>query len=483
MKKIFHTACLCVFLTAASACINLDQPEVEHPPPLPEGPTAIFQDDFPFSVSEETPDASLVIPPTRYNCNIQLLMRGEDDYAMRRKLIRKARRSIDIQMYIFSGDPVGIKVGELLKKKKAKGLDVRLIIDAYTKFKFADRMLYFDLERSGVDVAGFEPVYFMGMSETSVFWIDEINERYHEKYFVVDDSVAITGGRNIADEYASYGDDPDNQWRDQDVVMTGPIVQDIKNAFNENHKYFIEREKNRPALLNPPWWRKVWNKITGAETGEESRKRRREKESDFNFLEFTSENVPVRLIRSRPRLNETYIYQVYIYLLRTARESVLIENAYFVPDKDLMDAMTGAAKRGVDVTIITNSDETNDVFQMQPMVRHCYKPLLEAGIKVYEWQGIVPGHGSLHSKFAIIDKEILVIGSYNLDPRSKYLNSEDVVLIYSKQAAKKLMQFVKTEDLKNSEKIDMDKAKEWHSPKDLNKQFNLLFAMTLEDWW
>jgi putative cardiolipin synthase len=414
---------------------------------------------------------------------VLLLCRGDNDFAIRHKLLKKSHRSILIQTYIFSNDPVGRKVGKILKKKRSRGLDVRLIIDAYTKFKPADRLLYYDLERSGVDVAGFEPIYFSGMSETSVFWVDEVNQRFHEKYFIVDDFAAVVGGRNIADEYANYGNDPENQWRDQDVVLTGPIVQDVRNAFEENHQFFIEREETRPALISPPWWRRLWNKISSRKPDIKRRKDSPESRSEFKFLEFTAEDVPARFLRSRPRLNETYIYQAYIYLIRSARRSILIENAYFVPDKDLMNALADAAGRGVDVRIITNSEETNDVFQMQPITRHSYLPLIQAGVRVYEWQGIIPGHGSLHSKFAVIDDEISLIGSYNLDPRSKFLNSEDVVLIYSEEFAGKLVQFVRDHDLAHSELISLEQARKWRNPQDLAEQFKLIFSLTLEDWW
>jgi cardiolipin synthase len=123
------------------------------------------------------------------------------------------------------------------------------------------------------------------------------------------------------------------------------------------------------------------------------------------------------------------------------------------------------------------------VFQMHPLVRHSYYPLIKAGVKVYEWQGIVKGHGSLHSKFAVIDDRICIIGSYNLDPRSKILNSEDAVLIYSEKAAFELATFVIEEDIPRSKLISLEKAKEWRNPKDLGRQFQLLFALALEDWW
>jgi phosphatidylserine/phosphatidylglycerophosphate/cardiolipin synthase-like enzyme len=316
-----------------SSCLKVKQPEVVYPVPEGVGPEAVFQDDFAFAISEDTPDINSVVPPTRAGCNVLLLCQGQDDYKIRKKLLRNARLSIAIQTYIFTNDPVGQKVGDILKKQRSKGLDVRLIIDAYTKFKPNDRILYFDLERAGVDVAGFEPIYFMGVTESSYFEVEEVNRRFHEKYFIVDDAAAIIGGRNIADEYACHGKNPDNQWRDQDVVLTGPVVKDIRNAFEENYKFFLEREDTRPALVNPPWWRKLWRKITGRKVIGRLKRDPSELEPDFKFLDFTANNVPVRFIRSRPRLNETYIYQAYMYLIRSARNSILIENAYFVPDQ------------------------------------------------------------------------------------------------------------------------------------------------------
>lgn len=480
--RMYSCACLCAAF-AAAGCLELKNPDIKSPPLLEEGPEAIFRADFPFDISAKTPNADSVIPPTRHGCNILTLKSGEQDFKTRYKLIKKASDSVAIQTYIFSNDPAGRKVAKLLRKKSRKGMNVRLIIDAYTKFSPSDRLLYFDLERAGVNVAGFEPIYFMGVTEKSYFKIEEVNRRFHEKYLIVDDCVAMIGGRNIADEYASWDGEPENMWRDQDVVLTGPVVQDIRNAFEENFGFLIDREDTRPFLINPPWWKNAWNILTGRVVEEAESRGLRKTPDELDFLEFTAFEVPVRFLRSRPRFDETYIYQAYMYLISAARDSVLIENAYFVPDKALIEALCAAAQRGVKVTIITNSEATNDVFQMQPLTRYSYLPLIKAGAEIYEWQGIVSGHGSLHSKFAVIDGRISIVGSFNLDPRSKFLNSEDAVVIHSEAVALDLTSYVMQVDMAQSERVGIEKAKEWRNPSDLENRFKLIFSLALEDWW
>jgi len=460
-------------LLASAAVTAEDCPEF---PPI--GPAAIFGDGFSFFHPGGAADP-VSIPPTRCGCGVKLLSRGEDSFFWRDLMLKAAESSIRVQTYIFTADKTGRHVADRLIRKRRHKLEVRLIVDAYTKFKFSDRRMYANLELEGVSVMGYEPIYLLGVINKSILNVDEVNKRFHEKYWVIDDRAAFLGGTNIADEYARQGRDPENMWRDQDVLLTGPVVSDVAAAFDQNYLYFKERRMLRLPANRPSLWARLWWALsrTGPPPEEPGVSRA------LPVGEMTDPRAAVRFIRSRPREREDFIYQAYLFLFQSARESILIENAYFVPNGPIIEALKQARARGVDVTVITNSMATNDVEGMQPVTRYFYLPLMEAGVSIYEWQGDHPGHGSLHSKFAVIDGRVSVIGSFNLDPRSIYLNSEDVVLIDSEKAARELEAYAREVDMKNSARVSMEQAKKWRDPQDVRQRFRLMFGMALEDWY
>jgi phosphatidylserine/phosphatidylglycerophosphate/cardiolipin synthase-like enzyme len=447
---------------------------------------AIFSNDFPFEISKQTPDTSTVIPPARSGCSVRLLPAGQKNFLIKDDLLGKARKSIKVQTYILYSkhgsykDPVAIRMADILKKKNSEGMRVELIADCYTKSATKDQMFYARIMRDGVDLLGYEPLYFSA-SENPNLIIDgnDINMRFHEKYLIVDDYVAVTGGTNIAQEYAQSELDPRFMWRDQDIVLYGPVVRDMARAFDENYVYFAKKRENRPDLINPQFYREQLKKAKPALPGIGA-----EGYADNPSLklpDLTDENITVRFIRHRPRLKETYVHQAYIHLFNTAKKRILIENSYILLDKSQSKAITDAVKRGVEVVVVTNCRDTSDVFEMAPLTRYSYLHLMEAGVKIYEWQGIIPGKGSLHAKYAVIDDDVSVIGSFNLDPRSTFLNSEDVVIIRSGKVANQLRNYTETIDLSQSKLITMEQAKKWHAPTP-DKIWTAL-AMIFKDWW
>ncbi|HUT53956.1 MAG TPA: phosphatidylserine/phosphatidylglycerophosphate/cardiolipin synthase family protein [bacterium] len=469
----------CLLLAVIFAVPSLSEPAAP-PEPFPSsGILSIFRDDFPF-FSPDGEVSPVSVPPARLGCGVKLLNRLEDNFALRFRLLEQARRSIKIQTYIFTGDEVGHRVADALVQKQRGGVDVQLIVDAYTKFHSEDREMYLDLEKKGIAVLGFEPVYLLGTANHQVLSVDDVNKRFHEKYWVIDGHAALLGGTNIANEYARYGDDPDKKWRDQDVLLTGPVVADVAAAFDSNYEYFLARREHRLPTNQVEWWVKLWWKIFRKAPPPPAAPAA---PAALDVGELTAADVPVRFIRSRPRFHEDYVYQAYLHLLRNARQDILIENSYFVPNHAFTNSLLEAARRGVEITVITTADSSNDVPGIQPLIRYSYLPLMEAGVKIYEWAGDHPGHGCLHSKFAIIDGQVSVIGSFNLDPRAVYLNSEDVVLIASQQVAGELREFVDTVDLPASHEVTLDQAREWHDPKEVSAKFKLYFGIALEEWY
>jgi len=440
---------------------------------------AIFQDDFPFQISPLTPDPKTVVPPARPGCAVKLLPAGQNAFEIKFLLTENAGRSIKLQSYILYSDPVSRKLVEILKKKQSQGVKIDFIADCYTKFIPKDQVLYAKMTREGLDLLGYEPLYFLFSGDPR--WIidgNETNMRFHEKYWIFDDYAAITGGTNISQEYAAYEYNPRFMWRDQDVLLYGPIVKDISAAFDENMVYFSEKRRERPDLINPQFYKDLRNN-KGCPAGAKSRPA---DESRLRVNGLTDDNVLARLIRHRPRLKETYIHQAYLHLFNTAQERILIENSYILLDDAQFQALTGAAKRGVEVTIVTNCKKTDDVLGLAPLSRYEYLPLIQAGIKIYEWQGIIPGKGSLHAKYMVVDQDVSVVGSYNLDPRSTFLNTEDVIVMRSQKVADWLVRYTEDVDMPQSKIVTMEQAQKWHNPLSPARLWTWV-GLLFRDWW
>lgn len=422
------------------------------------------------------------IPPARDGNQARLLINGEAAFQARLDLLDQAQRSIHVQVLIFKNDQVGGLIGrELIRRKQENpALDIRVIVDAYANIQDLDaQLLYFDMKNAGIEVEGFEAFYLHWLNEINLQDWTAGNKRYHEKYWIVDGNKAVVGGMNIGDEYARCTGDPVLTWRDQDVYLEGPVVADIDRIFGDNFNELKAIKAAMPEAANTDRYWEEWRKLNPQFRGvvdqslgkaQEVLRKTETKGRDELWAQGAGwhkplhEGVQVRVIRNRPREGETYIEQAYVVLIEQAKSSVLIENAYFVPTPAVQAALLDAARRGVQVTVIANSKETNDIPIITDAGRLCYRELIEAGAAVHEWHAERHGEGTVHSKFAVFDGEIALIGSYNLDPRSRGLNSENVVLIEHAGIAGELESHFRTEDLPWADAISLEQAKVWDDP-------------------
>ncbi len=448
--------------------------------------TDIFEPGFAFQPPQGTTVADPISAPAPVLASAaRLLINGEASFTRRMELIDEAQQSIYIQALIYKGDAVGIAIADALiaKKKANPQMDIRLIVDAYSNIQdLQAQLLFFELQNHGISVEGYEAFYLQWLNEVNLKdWLAG-NKRYHEKYWIVDGAKAVVGGMNIADEYARWGDDPLLRWRDQDVYLEGPVVAQIEAAFLDNCDHFKEIKAAWPQPLSTDTYWDAWSGVNPAFKGlvgttmEKARGRVTGEGADLAQLKARRgqgsplrSDVPVRFVRSRPRLNEDYIEQLYVHLIDSAETSVLIQNAYFVPTPRLFDALVAAAKRGVSVTVITNSRESNDITLISDAGRTHYLELLQAGVAVLEWHGERHGESTIHSKFAVFDLKVPVIGSYNFDPRSLALNSEDVVALDSPAMAQELASYVMVEEVPLCDRITTTQAKAWADPRSLPK--------------
>jgi cardiolipin synthase len=333
--------------------------------------------------------------------------------------MRNARDHINLESYIIEADEVGNALADLLIQKRKAGVIVNLIYDSAgslgTPAEFFAR-----LRDGGVNVFEYNPVNPM---QATKGW--DINQRDHRKLLVVDGRVAFTGGVNISKVYGKSSflrsnrpppkDAKQAAWRDTHMQIEGPAVAEFQKLFLD-----------------------TWQRKSGQETT---------KANYFPPLKEAS-GALVRAIGSSPDKADFAVYKTYLSAFSHAERSIYLTHAYFVPDRQMVQAMTAAARRGVDVKIIFPS--ISDVGLLLPAGRSYYEELLAAGIKVYERKSAL-----LHAKTAVIDGVWSTIGSTNIDTRSFVHNDEINAVVLSVDFAQR-MELLFDRDLQESVEITED---------------------------
>jgi|GEM_PF-421869 len=322
------------------------------------------------------------------------LFDGQQSFAERNTLIDGASSSIHLQTFIYNDDDTGQDLTRRLCAAAKRGVDVRVIFDGLGSNR-SDVSMFDTLRAAGVQVRSHET----GLDLLSV------NNRWHEKHLVVDGKVAVEGGMNIADEYALGGSGrmvirdagkSEHAWRDVDVRVEGPAVHDVQRAFVRNWNLLgISLPSEAVAALFP----KPHQAPGGAS---------------------------VRVVQHHPHGDppDDHTLQLHLQAIGAATKSITVENAYFVPPEPMRKAFVEAAKRGVEVKVLTNSKASSDMGFVCDAARYFYDELVGAGVQIFEQQ-----QGTLHAKTASFDGVYSIVGSCNLNGRSDGRDTEAVVAI------------------------------------------------------
>jgi len=317
--------------------------------------------------------------------DVTLFHEGVDFYAALVEAIRDARHHVHLEFFIWDRGRIGTRLRDLLVEKAKEGVEVRLLLDSVGSREFSSKFAR-PLREAGAEVVIFNRPRFLKFLR---FRPQLVNFRTHRKIVVVDGSTAFTGGMNVKDYHSSefVGD---AARRDTHVRIRGEAASWLQLVFLEN-----------------------WHFANGGGP----------RDGSYLALEETEGEHIVQITASGPDTESVPIHKVYFSLIGAARDRVWLTSPYFVPDEAIVTALQTAAMRGVDVRIIV--PEIND----QPIVRAasltCYDELIRAGVKIYEYQP-----RSHHAKTMVVDDDMVLVGTANVDNRSFRLNFEVVATIF-----------------------------------------------------
>ncbi len=404
-----------------------------------------------------------------YGNRVEVLTEGEQAFKKRMEIIKAARRQINLQTYFISSSGWCGELMEAILEKAEQGVEVNLIINLSTQIAVSplttlqlglksnrgeleeenpekikelpelEKLASEDVKQK-INLVLVDDKAILGVDprlnqkgKRSKKWLEKmvrdrrelekteqsrspewlfgwsgpgglpslpmLSYAVHEKVLTVDADKAILGGRNLEDKYFTY-------WIDKDVYLEGPVAKDIRQGFEQSFNLFA-RNQRRNLSIN----------FLEEEMSEKGKKK-------------------VCFVQSRPWLDQYYTMDFLVTAFQLARRRILICSQYIVlPNSLLKDALLDAARRGVEIHILMNSQETNQEVGYSAgyfLSLNYLDDLIKAGIKIYEIKG--PGNQSrqksyLHAKEFLIDGELTIVGSFNLTIRSCYIESENLACI------------------------------------------------------
>lgn len=343
--------------------------------------------------------------PLQDGNRIDILENGIEIFPSMLAAIRAARQTINLEFYIYWDGEIARTFAELLAEKSRAGVAVKVILDAVGSALMSEAMIDF-MRSNGVDVEWYHPIRWYTLSR--------MNHRTHRKLLIVDGRVGFTGGVGIADEWLGNAEDSDH-WRETMVRVEGPAVIQMQFAFMDN------------------WVKSRGEILTGL--------------SYFPEVEHTGPHR-AQVIKSSPSEGVSSVKLLYTISIVSAKHSILINNAYFIPDRDTIRALEGAVRRGVRVQVIVPGIWTDTPIVRQASRWH-YEKLLHRGIQIFEYQKTM-----MHAKTMVVDGIWSTIGSSNFDDRSFRLNDEVNVNIYDETIAAR-MEAMFEKDLSRSVEIKL----------------------------
>ncbi|MCO6392858.1 cardiolipin synthase B [Aliihoeflea aestuarii] len=341
---------------------------------------------------------------------IQTLVNGDEIFPPMLQAIREAKVSVNFATYIYWSGEIAREFATALAEKSREGVPVRVLIDFVGSIPFDEDIIEIMTE-AGVAFERFRPIRW--------YTLDRINYRTHRKLLIVDGRVGFTGGVGIGDKWLGDARNPE-EWRDNHYRVEGPAVADMQAAFAEN-----------------------WIEATGELLQGDAFYPEQEDLGDLR----------VQHVKSSPNGGAKSMHQMLMMAMAGSTQNIRIAMAYFVPDDVAIGQLLDARARGVEVDIIVPGEQT-DMPVVRHGSRHFWGELLEAGVRLHEYQPTM-----YHPKVLIVDGWWTTIGSTNLDERSFRLNDESNLNVYDEVFAQTQIDIFNA-DLELSRQITLE---EWQS--------------------
>ena len=343
---------------------------------------------------------------------VEVMQNGDGTFPRLWEDLRSARRSITLQLYYGAPGRMADTLGGILRERAGAGVRVLVLYDAFGTVDIpADHRE--ELRTAGIVVEPFRPLRLSTLHLAQ--------NRSHVRGIVVDGRVGWTGGFGIDDKWLGDGR-TNGSWRETNVRFEGPAVRQLQAAFAA-----------------------AWVEATGVMfTGRAT-------------IEVQPDAATAAgLLYTAPTLGSTAAERFFALSIAAARKTLYITNAYFAPDRNFVDLLAAAARRGVDVRILTAGPRT-DVNIVRFAGRAWYETLLRSGVRVYEWQPT-----TLHAKTFVVDGEWFTVGSMNFDNRSMALNDEATLMVLDRALGGE-MNRVFLDDLRQSHEIGIEafRARPW----------------------
>lgn len=434
---------------------------------------------------------------------IYVLDKGEEALLARAWLVDNAQKTIEVQYFIWSTDNIGILASEALLRAADRGVKVRVIVDDLL-IDAPDKSLLALAKHPNIDIHIYNPQHSVGtpfhkrLLNIAVNFRG-VNQRMHDKTFIVDGKLAITGGRNMAAEYFDYNNA--YNFRDRDALLLGDVAKsmqtsfekfwssplsapveelydglglmqkhvkvkddEIQNIYQELHNYAKNPEnfsaENLNAIQNiPTAFMRLAEQITW---------------TDVEFISDTPGKNKMKYLLGGGGASTLKLAQ----LVESANEQIVIQSPYLVMSNQAQNLFKSAIKRGVKVRINTNSLASTDNIQAFSGYRNQRDQLIKMGIEIFEYkpdpqikqqlvrqavlQNIRPPVFAIHAKTMVVDNKSVYIGTFNFDPRSQNLNTEVGVIVQNENLAKNVQQAIE---------IDMRPENSWNATTDKPDQY------------
>lgn len=405
------------------------------------------------------------------NSGFHIIPAGADGFLVRMQMINAAERSLDLQYFIFRGDETGRLLTHAVLQAADRGVRVRILIDDGETEPGDDQITTLEAHRS-VEIRIFNPFSYRGRSSFRraiefAYNAARLDYRMHNKLLVVDNAVALIGGRNIGDQYFQI--DPGAQFADDDVFAAGPIARRLSDTFDEywnsplsiparalsgentssaalhEHREVLREENRQLKADGVDYVKRV---ATGEPFGGMISGRL---PLTWAHAEVICDSPDKKKVESGAMVGRL-MQQAVAGATRAVQSELLMVTPYLIPGGEGMQLFSELRQRKVRVRVLTNSLESATVLLAQAGYMHYRVPLLENGVELYEIRSLLGnsrgsgqtaaisryGNYSLHAKLFVFDRQRVFIGSMNFDQRSMHLNTEIGLIIDSTALAEQV---------------------------------------------